>query len=533
MNSSNYKRRLLTYTKIVLLSFFLISFFYRVIPLAISHPMWNDEFSSAYQAQIIRSQPFRFLLNPKLEYNNYITHVIIAISFSLFGVSEFAARIPFVVIGSIIPIIGYLFLKKTYSQSSAYSGLLFLSFSYFQITWSNQARGYLLQQLLGIIFIFLAIKYFKSKKKRVAIIQLVICSVLGLLTHKFFIFWIIALMIFKLTQQTNFFKKKKYFQYILLSLMGVFILRQINLFSAIESQFVGLHNNLWYYHSFFWKYYPWIVIFALLGWYCFIKRNQRIGFVISIYILLHLVFINFLFVHYISKYTIPIFSWLLIFASIGVSETVNHFFITKKISQKIISRRKSLLTILSSIFLIINDSQFVYKPQKYYSLNYTVREIAIVDYNLLYSTIRQSIRQSNTEVAVIDTWNDRFRWYMGSDVENFYRFRWCDKENTRKKTDYVINNGNKYIVNPSSKQITNIKLMCSVTDLTKILSNYPKGFIWIDDNTLPVDVINYAEQNFKKELFLDHYKYDENPYSIWPGTLYSWGFDETIEVEDS
>ena len=42
------------------------------------------------------------------------------------------------------------------------------------------------------------------------------------------------------------------------------------------------------------------------------------------------------------------------------------------------------------------------------------------------------------------------------------------------------------------------------------------------------DVIKYAKENFKKELYLESYPPEllENPYSIWPATLYSWGFED-------
>ena len=52
-----------------------------------------------------------------------------------------------------------------------------------------------------------------------------------------------------------------------------------------------------------------------------------------------------------------------------------------------------------------------------------------------------------------------------------------------------------------------------------------KGYTVDGVDIIPL-MINYAKENFKEELYLESYPPEllENPYSIWPGTLYSWGF---------
>lgn len=99
-------------------------------------------------------------------------------------------------------------------------------------------------------------------------------------------------------------------------------------------------------------------------------------------------------------------------------------------------------------------------------------------------------------------------------------FRWENEEGFAnghiKKTQFYIENGEKRI----SKQIG---FVGTKDDLERVIKKHKIGFIFIDDSSLPQDVIQYAEKNLKKELYLDHYPLDENPYSIWPATLYSWG----------
>ena len=70
-----------------------------------------------------------------------------------------------------------------------------------------------------------------------------------------------------------------------------------------------------------------------------------------------------------------------------------------------------------------------------------------------------------------------------------------------------------------------IPLISSQADLERVMSVHSKGYIWIDDASMPADVIDYAKQNFREVITVDHYSLDDNPYSIWPGTLYSWGIN--------
>ena len=88
------------------------------------------------------------------------------------------------------------------------------------------------------------------------------------------------------------------------------------------------------------------------------------------------------------------------------------------------------------------------------------------------------------------------------------------------KTEFTLNKEEEKII-----PLSNQRFIGELTDLLKAQKRYPNGFIFIDDATMPKDVIDYAEKNLKKELYLDHYPLDDNPYSIWPATLYSWGIE--------
>jgi hypothetical protein len=182
--------------------------------------------------------------------------------------------------------------------------------------------------------------------------------------------------------------------------------------------------------------------------------------------------------------------------------------------------------VLLTIIIIINGNKFVTKPKSFYSVNHDMREIALVDYNQIYGLITDKIKTTTDKVAVIDTWHDRARWYMGNNYDGLYLFTWLHTDQYENgmalRTDYKVNDNNeKYLAG-----LENFRVVGEVSDLQKAMNEYPKGFIYIDDTSLPSDVIEFAKSNLHKEMFTDHYTLDEDPYSIWPATLYSWGFDK-------
>lgn len=178
------------------------------------------------------------------------------------------------------------------------------------------------------------------------------------------------------------------------------------------------------------------------------------------------------------------------------------------------------------MFIVINGDTFVLKPKAYYSVNHDMREIALIDYHKVYAIINTKRATEKNPVAIVDTWPDRSKWYLGDNIGNYYIFRWSNEEGTvnglTKNTIFKVNTQNEKYLELSGTPP--IKVVVELSDLHRAMSKYSKGFIWIDDASMPADVIQYVERNFFAELYLDHYPLDDNPYSIWPGALYSWGF---------
>src|SRR3989338_7486244 len=133
---------------------------------------------------------------------------------------------------------------------------------------------------------------------------------------------------------------------------------------------------------------------------------------------------------------------------------------------------------------------------------------------------RGGLQFGNT--AIIDTFPDRAQWYIGFNYKPIFLLRGGNVEGfthgiSRKTTFMTEKKGRKLITKNGPI------LIAALSDLKRVMQDYPRGYVFIDDISLPNDIIDFAQKHLLKEVYLDHYPLDDNPYSIWPATLYSWG----------
>ncbi|MCL4208683.1 glycosyltransferase family 39 protein [Patescibacteria group bacterium] len=488
-------------------------------------PFWVDEFSTAEQAKLMIKHGFN-IFNQSTDYfesHNITTHFLVATFFKILGTGEWQARLPMIFIGSLVPVAIYFFVKSILDNKSAILSSIIYIFSYWQITWARQARGYVLQQLLTLLSLYvyqsLIVKFTKTKAG-----LLVFLVVLGLLTHTTYALIVGAMILhFLITKNI---KNISLSKIPLITLFGLalcsilFYTGQLNtIYKNIVNILANTPNNLPYYHSFLWREQTIITLFSFIGvfYLVFKERKFKALSLLTLPIGFYLLFVCFLFAPYVSRYLLPIFPLLIILAGFAIS----------KISESISSKQSLYVGLAIVFFIIINGNKFVLKPKVFYSVNHDMREIALIDYHQVYDLIKQKGKIDEGKTAVIDTWPDRLKWYLGENQDYFYAFRWLKSEGLvnglPKSTNFELNSNSEKIIPRTGDPA--IKIIGELNDLQMAMKKYQYGFIWIDDSSLPEEVVTYVQNNFKKELYLDHYSLDDNPYSIWPGTLYSWGFD--------
>lgn len=497
-----------------------LSLIFRLAGLLHQYPFWVDEFSSANQAKLILKDLSGSLsyFSSTIEQNNRLSHLFIAGSFNLFGTSVWSAKLPFALFGSFIPAMIYLLTLKLSNKATAFSAGVLAALSYFFITWSVQARSYSLLQLLILANIYGYVKITNtSKLKKRYLILFLITLLLGISTHFFFYLLILSLAVHYALYNYSKIRLIISGKSFLLWMFGIAaVVYNLQLLKAIKDTYGSgdiFSNNIWYYHSFLWREYGLISFLGIVGLVHLFIKNRRITSIFLIYSSIHLIFITILWHPYSTRYLLPLFPLLFI----GVANSI--YILARSLS----NRFAAVLTIFLVTSIIVNGDKFVLKPKTYYSVNHDFREIAVIDYDNVYNLIKSKGQLEKNQTAVIDTWHDRIYWYLGSDFPHSYIFRWAQESGLinglTKTTEFKTNfKGEKYI-----PDVKNLLYVADLRDLKLAMKKYPRGFIFIDDASLPKDVIDYAESNFKKELYLDHYPLDDNPYSIWPATLYSWG----------
>lgn len=515
---------------------FLISLAYRSYGLLSNYPFWVDEFSTGKVARQIITYGLGYFTQPNIvvERHNITTYFITALFFKLFGQHEWAARLPFVIFGSLLPVGVYFLAKKLFDAKTALCASIFTTFSYLMITWSRQAREFSFLQLLIVLntffyFNLLTISKSEKRKRRINWTAFIITIILGIVTHVTFYIFIAALGLhFFFYNRAMLSQSLKKPQFLLIGSITLVLLlfgiwRQ-GIFLFFNTSFFGA-NNLWYYHAFLWREYGLITFLTIAGGGVGLLKKSRETSFFLLYITFQLIFVCSIWGHYLSKYILTIFPFLFILASYFIAEATTSIIESTHNKRFISKKLLSLMPVLLTLLIIVQGNKFVVKPKKYYSINHDFREIANIDYHQVYNIVKNKGAFDDQTTAIIETWPDRAKWYLGTDIMSVYYFRWQNEEGKAsghsKKTPFKYDGkGEKRLISKES-----LGFIGELSDLQKAMQKYPRGFIFIDDSTLPHDVIEYAEKNLKKELYLDHYPLDDNPYSIWPATLYSWGIN--------
>ncbi len=156
-------------------------------------PFWVDEVFHAWTARnFLMGLGFSDSIGPASPYlRSWLTTSLpIATSFALLGESEFAARLPTVILGTLMIPVSYFLGSKLLNKPAGLLLALFITLDPFLIGWSREARMYTHLTLLYMLAILLFYRWyredgldFKSKN----LILLVPVAILGFHTHPAFL----------------------------------------------------------------------------------------------------------------------------------------------------------------------------------------------------------------------------------------------------------------------------------------------------------------------------------------------------------
>ena len=148
------------------------------------HSFWLDEAISSIAAMAFLEKGTPILQSGLLYDRGILNTFLIASSFKIFGVNEFAARLPSVLFGTLTIVLVYIIGSKWGNQRVGIIAAFLVAFSVWEIAWSRQARMYQQLQFFYILSLYLFYGFIQNKNLKNVV--LLFFSVLGaIMSHVF------------------------------------------------------------------------------------------------------------------------------------------------------------------------------------------------------------------------------------------------------------------------------------------------------------------------------------------------------------
>jgi hypothetical protein len=476
-----------------------------------NYSFWADEaYISGIAAQwITRNLSFFTVLHtPGITYQR-LHMLIVGAFFNVFGLSEFAARLPSILFFG-VGIIGIYFLAK--KLSNTYGGVLssfIYLFSHLNLAYATQAKPYTAIETITILVILLMVAVSEVKNMRQIIfyhslIVILLClaallhTIGGLLWIIYFVFLIVQLPFL------YYFLQKIQTVHLILSLA----ILGFTVFYTLPIILKGLlPYNHWYQAMKLFGYkYSLLLISAVFGyiWNYSSRKSLTVGIAVYLFILMFLWnFYAFPNIRYLLSIFGVIFLYFGVFwAKVGekydnkIKIRISKFKLTGKV----------FIPVTVMIIIYATGYKIVRAPQAYYNPNIDkYGDVQIANYKDFYVLLKQRFPNYKDVYVVNDVFDVEY-WYFG-----------------RYSNAYFL----KGVTTPYPHQVVkHVQIYGSVNDFKNIISNHRQGLLIMEDweSLLPDDVKEYAKKNLHLEFRVESLR--EAPNDPWPLALYSWGFDK-------
>lgn len=180
---------------------------------------WADELITTYAAIGIFEHGTPILPSGSIYTRSILNTSLIALSFKIFGVSEFSARIVSVVFGTLTILLVYLLGVKVANKRVGLLAAVLITFSVFEIVWSRQARMYAEFQFFYLLTVYLFYSGMKNKDIRILILSAIAFYFAYLDQRESLTFFPVAIVYLIFSKRDML--KKRYFKY---GSLAVFVL---------------------------------------------------------------------------------------------------------------------------------------------------------------------------------------------------------------------------------------------------------------------------------------------------------------------
>lgn len=487
---------------IFLIFFVIIGYWFRISGISTNHSFWADEAFTAGLARDLatgnRSVSHTFSI---LGYQN-LHLVTMALFIKLFGISEWSARLPSVIWGTLGIIAAFLLTRKLSNHYGAIIATFVYAVLQLNLAYSTQARPYSAIQTL-LIGILIALYYYFLHKKPIFIVGATVLVFISVYYHYLAILYVLLLVpMYIHAIYTN----RKKISISTWTLLGVFLF--FFLFIWGKSVYVYLikiisqpffTNNITFVRELFYKQFGFMTLPALFGGlYIFTKKQTKL-FMIGIFLWSGALFYLWTFIqtYHNIRYVLSLFG--IVCVLFGV------FWGT--VFQELMKKYSFVFMLMLIALIFAGGNKIIRKPHVYYNPNMDFYgDVQIADYKSMYAFIKNNFNYTN--IAMFNDGVDTESWYIER-YSNAYFQRGITKPY---QGGYMVERNE----NPAF-------FYGSLKDFLYEKSKYPSGILIVEDwhSMLPKEIKEYAEKNMRLEKRFEGLSAANG--DNWPLEVYSWG----------
>lgn len=480
-----------------------------------NYSFWADEaFISSIARQWItdRISIFTALNISGITYQK-LQVLAIGIFFKFFGISEFIARLPSIIVFFIGIIIIFLLVKKL---SNIYGGLVsaFLyAFSHLNLAYATQAKPYSALETITIIVILLLVYLEKEKRKLYIFLYnflIIFLLTIATLLHSIgVLIWVLYFVYNVLTwKRSNVLTFKRSHVLTFLTLTIVAIVGYIFIIPIVLSSIGGgqllPYNHLYQIIKLFAYKYTFISVCAFFGYVWLFKKHKTLSITILVYSVVVLFMAGFRAYIFNIRYVLSLFGIIFLYFGIFWAKVGERYDKNLKLRIKNLELTGKVIVPLTVLILLYTTGYKITRlPQAYYNPNIDkYGDVQIANYKDFYFQLKNRFPDYKNLYVVNDTLDVEY-WYFGR-YSNAYFIKGTTKP-------YKYNVGKHAMI------------YGSLLDFKKIIEDHPQGLLIMEDweSFLPEDIKQYVKKNLKLEFRVESLK--EAPDDPWPLALYSWG----------
>ncbi|QQS43465.1 glycosyltransferase family 39 protein [Candidatus Roizmanbacteria bacterium] len=491
---------------LMLTGIIVLGFLFRLRGISADHSFWADE---SYIASISRDiaqgkTAITDLFSIVGASYQPLQVIVMSVSFFIFGVSEWAARIPSVIFGTVGIFLAYLVGKNFSNKAGGLLSAFLYSFAELNLAYATQARSYaaLTAIILAIVYCLqlLSQKNLQRKKQILLHVGVVVLSFVAWLFH------IVASLFFVIYggfiiihyRKSLFSFAKKHLIWTALGILGILLFVYV---SQAYQHLLNLNsskvNNVTYLRELFARQYLFLVLPALFGLLLSYKKYIGAVFGIGLWGMALLFLWTFFKPSHNIRYILPLFPVLYVFFGVFWARA----------GEKMFNKQSGLICGIIALILLTGGYKISRKPAVYYSPNADLyADVQNANYKDAFAFIEKKY-PNYQDMIIFNDIIDAQRWYL------------TEKPNA---DAYFAKHANP----PRPHVVNNVMEYGTLKDFLKEQSKHEKGLLIVEDweSILPEDIKQYAKKNMKLEYRVE--SLEVSPTDKWPIEIYSWGMEE-------